>query len=195
VREIFFKEGDDVYWAPPGSGSPVLGTTNGLINAGVPWSSIVLSQGNDVCLHPGIGCTNFIIGPHIGTATNVAGYICWGDHSALTNEYARNGAVVWRGNSSWWIIQTIESLNGQPLGGQGNFTQWFSQAAFGSTNYENTPVGAITTTDEPGAPSRDYGAKYFGLWAQGKNFGISAWVSAGSTSLYLQAVGDPFVRK
>jgi hypothetical protein len=94
---------------------------------------------------------------------------------------------------SWWIIETLESFNGQRNIGQGNFTQWFYQTAFGGTNYENTPVAAVTHTDEPGLESVNDPSKYFGLWASGKSFAISAWNSRNTGSF--QAVGDPFVRR
>jgi hypothetical protein len=76
--------------------------------------------------------------------------------------------------------------------GQGNFTQWFAQRAFGGTNYENTPVAAVSHTDEPNLGVNDP-AIYFGLWASGKIFAICAWNSR-YTEMF-QAVGDPFVRK
>ena len=102
----------------------------------------------------------------------------------------------WNQGSSWWIIETIESYNGQRDLGMGNFTQWFSDRAFGGTiytNYECTPVGAVSHTDEPGGPYVNDAAIYFGLWAQGKNFAICAWKSRRTEKF--QAVGDPFVRK
>ena len=117
----------------------------------------------------------------------------WGGHSSLTNEYPRNGAVVWHGNSSWWIIETIESFNGTRSTGSGNFTQWFSEIAFGGTNYQNTPVGAVSHTDEPGLGYINDGSIYFSLWAAGKSFAISAWRSR--QTIFFQAVGDPFVTK
>jgi len=104
-----------------------------------------------------------------------------------------NGLVVWRGSSSWWVINTLESFNGQRATGQGNFTQWFSAGAFGGLGYENTPVGAITHTDEPGLGTPAFHARYLALWASGKIFAICAW-NARETA-YFQAVGDPFVRK
>ena len=90
------------------------------------------------------------------------------------------------------MIETVESFNGWRSWGQGNFIQWFCAVAFGGTNYENTPVAAVSNTDEP------YGAgnvpgQYFGLWAAGKNFAICAWNSRGTDRF--QAVGDPFVRR
>ena len=98
----------------------------------------------------------------------------------------------WSGDSSWWIIETMESFNGQRSMGQGNFTQWFGPMAFGGSNYARTPVGAVSHTDEPYGGWNDP-ANYFGLWAQGKNFAICAWNSRGTPQF--QAVGDPFVTR
>jgi len=131
---------------------------------------------------------------HITTGTNVAGYLSWGAHSSLTADYATNGYVQWSGNSSWWIIETIESWNGDRYEtDQGNFIKWFSSNAFGGTNYSNTPVGAVSNVEEPYEPGPSYGAIYFGLWASGKDAGICAW-NARNTP-YFQAVGDPLVTK
>jgi hypothetical protein len=77
--------------------------------------------------------------------------------------------------------------------GQGNFAQWFSAAAFGGTNYENTPVAAVSHTDEPRLNYVNDTSKYLGLWSAGKTFGICAWYSR-RTDLF-QALGDPFVRR
>ena len=56
------------------------------------------------------------------------------------------------GNSGWWVIETIESYNGQRsyAGLGGLFLRWFSGNAFGGTNYSSTPVGAVSHVDEPG---------------------------------------------
>ena len=120
----------------------------------------------------------------------------WGCHSSLGNDYPRNGTNVWGGASAWWIIETLESFNGWRDTGQGNFTQWFSDEGFGGntyTNYENTPVGAVSHTDEPLLPGIQDASLYFGLWASGKNFAICAWNSRNTP--YFQAVGDPFTRR
>jgi hypothetical protein len=101
--------------------------------------------------------------------------------------------VSWQGDSGWWIIETIESYNGQPWGGgMSNFYLWFSSGAFGGTNYSNTPVGAVTHVDEPNGGWNDPYV-YFGLWQAGKNFGMCAWNS--QRTAYFQAVGDPLVSK
>jgi hypothetical protein len=87
---------------------------------------------------------------------------------------------------------STEYFEGQSNPGQGDYWMWFSQNAFGSTDYENTPVGAITNTDAPGVPTLPY-PYYFNLWVAGKNFAICAWNAR--IVRYFQAVGDPFVTR
>jgi hypothetical protein len=142
--------------------------------------------------------TNYL-SPHITNAVNVAGYMSWGHHSSwdigLPWEYATNGAVKFTGNSRWYLIQTIESVNGfrdNSSSLQGFFLQWFSMTGFGGTNYSNTPIGAVTHVDEPGGGLND-SAIYFGLWEHGIVFASCAWNSRRTP--YFQAVGDPFVRR
>jgi hypothetical protein len=178
---------------PPGEdfssfGGIALSATNGLLPAGVPQSAILYFDGLETKTN---GVEHNLT--HPTGFSNLAGYICWGGHSSLANEYPRNGEVIWGRNSSWWIIETVESFNGQRATGQGNFTQWFSQIAFGGTNYENTPVGAVSHTDEPYPGGVNDSGNNFGLWASGKTFGISAWNSRRTANF--QAAGDPFVRK
>ena len=154
--------------------------------------------GAAVTYRDGIETSNAPFLPHITTASNVAGYACWGGHSNWggnlnDNGYSVDGAVAWTGNSGWWIIRTVESFNGVRGGyGQGNYTQWFSPTAFGGANYANTPVGAATSTEEPGVEANDNKA-YFGLWAAGGNFAECAWGSRNTPNF--QAVGDPFVTR
>jgi len=135
--------------------------------------------------------------PHIHTGSNVAGYLCFGAHSALGFTYATNASeVAWTGNSKWWIIHTIESYNGLRKKGdssQGFFLQYFSTNWFGGTAWSNTPIGATTTPHEPGAVI--YDSIYYGLWESGRNFGMCAWGSANPSGFFLQIIGDPFVRK
>jgi hypothetical protein len=169
--------------------SPISNVTNALLAVGVSQSAIIYTNGLETITTNGVP-TNL---PHLTGLTNLAGYMCWGAHSSLTNEYPGNGAVVWRGASSWWIIETTESFNGQRAMGQGNFTQWFAQRAFGGTNYENTPVAAVSHTDEPWLEYVNDPSLYFSLWATGRNFAICAWRSC--RTRHFQAVGDPFVRK
>jgi len=168
------------------SDSSVANATNGLAAASVASSAIRYLA----------GCESGGSLPHITSATNVAGYISWGEHSSMGDYYSTNRVVKWSGNSSWWIIETIESFNGQVVqySPQGNFVQWFSSIAFGGANYSNTPVGAVTHTEEPGsAGSCENSSIYFGLWATGKNFAICAWNSRQTP--YFQAVGDPLITK
>ena len=133
--------------------------------------------------------------PHITNAMNVAGYMCWGAHSSLGNQYPVDKTIVsWSGQSGWWVIETIESQNGWRDPGQGNFTEWFSQNAFGGTNdYSNTPVGAVSHTDEPGLDNINDAKLYLAMWAAGRNFSLCAWNSRNTP--YFQAVGDPFVSR
>jgi hypothetical protein len=148
---------------------------------------------------------------HITNGTNVAGYSTWGANAVgwVGGGYATNGAVLFVGSSTWYLIATVESFNGQRETGQGNFLDWFSTNAFQGTNstlplYTNTPIGAISHVDEP-YDNADNTYNYFGLWAAGKSFAICAWAgqigtyqtfggyAPGLTDLYFQAVGDPFV--
>jgi hypothetical protein len=137
---------------------------------------------------------------HITQATNVLGYFTWGDDSNWGGGYATNGAVSFWGASTWYLIATTESYNGQRVTGQGNFLDWYSSNAFGGTNYSNTPVGAITHVEEP-TDAADNTYAYFGYWAAGKCFAICAWAGqigtygGTNTDMYFQAVGAPFVRK
>ena len=75
--------------------------------------------------------------------------------------------------------------------GQGDYFMWFGKTAFGSTNYDNTPVGPVTHTDEPGVSGITSPRTYLGFWAAGKNAAICAW--AARVTAFFQAVGDPFV--
>jgi hypothetical protein len=50
---------------------------------------------------------------HVFSGTNVAGYSSWGQHAGLGGGYATNGLITFSGASCWYIIETIESFNGQ----------------------------------------------------------------------------------
>ncbi len=178
----YFDDSRDPNYAGP----PSLGN-NGAIGVigSDPLASVTYTNGNDHFTNRSI---------HLLSGTNVSGYLCWGAHSALGGTYPIDGTVKWTGNSGWWIIETVESFNGMRGGcGQGNFIQWFSSNAFGGTNYSNTPIGAVSHTEEPGLLYVENSSIYFGLWAGGKNFAICAWNSR--ITLFFQAVGDPFVVK
>ena len=170
-----------------GSGNVVSSTTNSLLAAGVSPSAIFFYDGliisNNVSAAPS----------HPINMTNVAGYISWGVHSGLAPSSTVDGTIKWHGNSGWWLIETIESHNGQQYGDQGKFTFWYSANAFGGTNYSNTPIGAVSHTDEPYVPGVNDSAVYFGMWAGGKNFGICAWNSKNTSNF--QAVGDPLIKQ
>jgi alpha-tubulin suppressor-like RCC1 family protein len=170
-----------------GNSFTISNAANGLSASGVLPSAIIYDDGVETITNG----TNYNL-PHITNATSVAGYICWGEHSSLGEKYATNGSVNWTGHSSWWIIETIESFNGEVAqrSPMGNFTQWYSNNAFGGTNYSNTPVGAVTHVEEPGGNVND-AYVYFGLWASGKNFAVCAWNSR--VTDYFQAVGDPLI--
>jgi hypothetical protein len=153
----------------------------------LPTASIIYTNGAD-------GLTNLAL--HLTNGVDVAGYLCWGGHSALGSQYATNGLVRWSGDSSWWIIQTIESFNGVRDNQNtwlGCFVQWFLPNAFGGTNHSNTPVGAVTHVDEPMFAGVSDSREYFGLWAKGKTFSSCAWNSRRTPNF--QAVGDPLVRR
>jgi hypothetical protein len=105
-----------------------------------------------------------------------------------------NGVVSFFGDSSWHLIETIESFNGMRSGyGSGHSTcvDWFSQDAFGGSNYTNTPVGAVCHTSEPGLSGVSSGTVYFGYWERGKYFAICAWESGSPCALLI--IGDPLV--
>jgi hypothetical protein len=114
-----------------------------------------------------------------------------------------DGRVSFFGNSGWFIMTTEDSYDGQrdeaPEFPQADFLTWFASDSFGGTNYSNTPVGAVTTVDEPGPAGKVGPDAYYGSWAAGKTFGISAWAGQaegfGAPGIRFQAVGDPFVRK
>jgi hypothetical protein len=132
---------------------------------------------------------------HITNGFSVSGYLSWGANGDMNPDYAINTNVIFYGNSSWYVIETVESLNGQiqQFTPQGNYIKWFSSNSFGGTNYSNTPIGAVTHVEEPGLPGVENSSIYFGLWAGGKNFASCAWNSRNTT--YFQAVGDPFVTR
>lgn len=117
-------------------------------------------------------------------------------HSSLYTLYPIKGTPRCLGSSGWRLIETPDSYNGQrenDSSGQAFFLQWFSANAFGGSNYSNTPVAAVSDVHEPTIFGMNDNSTYFSLWASGKNFAISAWVSGRSP--YLQAVGDPLIKR
>ncbi|MSR78832.1 MAG: hypothetical protein EXS59_01665 [Candidatus Taylorbacteria bacterium] len=138
--------------------------------------------------------------PVISNATDVSGFLSRGLYGyAYSGKYAIDGTVRFSGNSGWYIIETMESFNGVWTAGdvpgenfQGNFVKWFSKNAFGGSNYENTPVGAVTHIEEPSLSGVN-NPDFFSCWDSGEVFASCAWHSRETP--YFQAVGDPLVAK
>ena len=170
-----------------GSPAPSVGSSaaTGVLSAN-PAASIIYSNALDYGLED-----------HITNGSNVAGYMCWGEHSSLGADYAINREVQWSGvHNGSYLMDTIESYNGRIFETDyGTFVKWFSSGAFGGTNYSNTPIGGVSSVDEPYNLGSSNTQIYFGLWASGKNFGICAWNSWYPGQQQFQAVGDPFVTK
>lgn len=136
----------------------------------------------------------------ISSAHNVKGFVTWGYWGDKNGNWPIDGSIRFSGDSNWYIIQTVESHNGhwvQPDAGddpsahyQSNFIKWFSAQAFGGTNYEYTPVGAVTHTDEPSVSGVNSPA-LFTCWESNQVFSYCAWKSR--RTIHFQAVGDPLV--
>jgi hypothetical protein len=145
---------------------------------------------------------------HIRNATNVAAYVCWGQHGWWPPDWPTGISlddgqpyIRFHENGGWYLIQSIESWNGRwseasiRIAWQSSYQMWFSSGAFGGSNYGNTPIGAVSHVSEPGGVfSVNDTRTYFGLWQAGKGFAIAAYMSKGKQSV-IQATGDPFVRK
>ena len=130
------------------------------------------------------------VGSYITDASDVKGFITWGYNGGRGGNYANDGSIKFRGDSDWYLMQTVESFDGQRTTHQGNFVDWFSANAFGGTNYENTPVAAVTHVEEPmlvGVHGRDL----FRIWEEGQLFADAAWGSHGRP--VMMEVGDPLV--
>ena len=154
-----------------------------------PNASVIYTN---VTTSPAIGT----LAGHVTNGINVAGFFSWGLHGYwgdTNGGYATNGTIQFTGNSGWYVIETGESFNGQRITGQGNFLSWYASNAFGGTNYSNTPVGAVSEVDEPTEAGLANSQIYFGLWASGKSFAVSAWNAARTPAF--QAVGDPLTKK
>ncbi|HUD49142.1 MAG TPA: RCC1 domain-containing protein, partial [Candidatus Baltobacteraceae bacterium] len=145
----------------------------------------------------------------ITNGTNVAGYFGWGCDGSFypDTNYVTDKSIVFSGASSWFLMTTSESFNGQriPAVTQASFLSWYASNAFGGTNYSNTAVAGVAYVDEPYL--NPYGlvnlAVFYGDWAAGKSFAISAWAGAatsvgmpnGIPAKELQAIGDPFITR
>lgn len=135
---------------------------------------------------------------HIVGGTNVAGYFCWGSHSSLGVQFPLGNLMPWSGNSGWWIIETVESFNGERYrANQSDYVTWSYSNSFGGANYSNTPVGMVSYTDEPELAGVSDPTIYFPYWRNGKCFAICAWASnwSNNRTIHFQTVGDPFVAK
>jgi hypothetical protein len=151
------------------------------------------------------GLASGTLAGHITNATDVVGFGSWGAHGYWPTSgnlgtnwgYATNSTITFSGASGWYLIDTMESYNGQqiPLYPQGNYISWYSTNAFGGTNGSNAPVGAICYVDEPDIPGINLPAIYFGDWAAGRILAYCAWQSFPDTSHLLQVVGDPFTKQ
>ena len=107
-------------------------------------------------------------------ATNVAAYYT-GGWDAATGGHGTNdgycfvdGSVQFFSNSDWYIMSTIQSFDGQRVTFQANYLTCFATNAFGGTNYSNTPIGAVTTVNEPTIGGKVSASTYYGGWAAGK---------------------------
>lgn len=130
---------------------------------------------------------------YITTGNNLAGFCTWGANGGRGPNYANNGTINWAKQNNWYVMTTIESFNGQrSLNDQGNFTDWMASGAFGGFSYENCPVGATCTTDEPSLQGVT-NSGLFTLWQRGWTFIEAAWQSRATP--YFLAVGDPLVIK
>jgi Regulator of chromosome condensation (RCC1) repeat len=144
----------------------------------------------------------------LGVVNNVLAYCSWGgygygDVSGLA--WAVNRGVVLTGNSSWFIAETFESDNGNWPGiaqsNQQSYVAWFSQNAFGGSNWDKTPVVAATTVAEP---SGEYAkpAIWMPLWGLGTPAAQAIWLSQGNLNNFgnyywtrVQVTGDPLVKR
>jgi hypothetical protein len=129
---------------------------------------------------------------HITSAADVASYMSWGANGGLGGSYANSGAIVFTGDSGWYIICTVESFNGRRSTGQGNMVDWFSSNAFGGTTYSNTPVFGVTHVEEPYLGGVNDGM-FFALWERGWLGIEAAWQSRNVNKM--QCIGDPLVKK
>jgi hypothetical protein len=166
---------------------------------GLQGSNGVVSFGGSTSQITYVGCTNVedsaCLDSQLIDCTNVTAYLSWGYHGGKSTGFPTNGNYRFHGNSGWYVIQTIESFNGQWVPGnfQTSFHDYFTASAFWGTSYSHTPAGAVTHTDEPALHGVANSFVYFGLWQAKKSFAICAW-AARQTDVF-QAVGDPFTLK
>lgn len=130
-------------------------------------------------------------GDLIAAASDVTFFGNWGIHSdVLANGWGNDGSVSFTGNSGWFALMTIESYNGIYGSSHGDPAEFFAAAAFGGSNYSNTPVCFVGHTAEPyvaGVSSQHYARR----WARGWTAAEAAW--AGRNTRHFLHVGDPLV--
>jgi hypothetical protein len=132
----------------------------------------------------------YSLSSHIYSGSDVAGYLSWGTNGGLPKNY--HDIISWTGHN-WYVIGTSESFNGQRSSAQNSFTGWFGRTAFGGTNYENCPVGAMCHTEEPGGPN--FGDDFLKAWNSGIPFARCAWGNNRQNKQMTMIIGDPFVCK
>jgi hypothetical protein len=137
----------------------------------------------------------------VNNVSNILGYMTWGSNGGRGGCYAFHDSdpncshgleMNFSGKSSWYIITSLDSFNGAWDTYQGSYRTWFFPNAFGGANYQNTPVGAVTTVDEPLLSGKN-SPEFFSCWEQGRLFVDCAWISRNSSTM--MAVGDPWVIK
>jgi len=74
----------------------------------------------------------------------------------------------------------------------GDPEEFFGSGAFGGDAYENTPIGFVGHTAEPGLGGVNT-KLYAGRWARGWNFIEAAWCSR--QTHHMLVLGDPLVRR
>jgi hypothetical protein len=130
--------------------------------------------------------------PVVNQASDLSGYFSWGVHAGLPSTYAVDGTVTFTGHSSWFLIATAESYNGQLGCSQGCFARWFADNAWGGTAYAQGPAGGVTHVEEPYVSGIN-GPNYFAMWESGYLFAEAAW-SSRNTPAFL-ALGDPLLTR
>ena len=111
---------------------------------------------------------------------NVAAYGSWGSHSGTVlsqnGEFWPDYVVTFTGtNNGWWAGMSIESYDGDYNDVSfANPVTVFAPAAFGGTNYSNTPIAWVGTSQEPGLGGVE-GPAYMGAWARGFSSLEAAW--------------------
>jgi hypothetical protein len=124
--------------------------------------------------------------PALTSVSNPTAYASWGVHSGLlSTTWPYNGQVTFTGNAGWWIGTSCESFNGIYGDDMGDPTKVFAATAFGGTNYGNTPICFVGSTEEPGEGGC-VGAAYFDRWAKGWSTLEAAWAGRG-TAYFLVA--------